>query len=186
MRIIGQFNLGFIIAKLKNDLFIIDQHAIDERFNFEKLLQNPPISYQNLVCPLNLKLSAINEMIIIDHIDIFKQFGFGIKIDSDADIGLRILLTRIPIGKEWVGGKADLEELAETIRGSSADCFQSKNFIFSGLKREIAYRACRSSVMIGEVLSTIQMKQLLCQMVNTKDPWHCAHNRPTIRHLIFL
>lgn len=37
MRVHGQFNLGFIIASLKRDLFIVDQHASDEKFNFEHL-----------------------------------------------------------------------------------------------------------------------------------------------------
>lgn len=32
MRIIGQFNLGFIIAELRGDLFILDQHACDEKY----------------------------------------------------------------------------------------------------------------------------------------------------------
>jgi DNA mismatch repair ATPase MutL len=32
MRIIGQFNLGFIIVELRGDLFILDQHACDEKF----------------------------------------------------------------------------------------------------------------------------------------------------------
>lgn len=27
MEVLGQFNLGFIVVRLKNDLFIIDQHA---------------------------------------------------------------------------------------------------------------------------------------------------------------
>ena len=37
MRVCGQFNLGFIIASLNKDLFIIDQHATDEKYNFETL-----------------------------------------------------------------------------------------------------------------------------------------------------
>lgn len=32
MDVIGQFNLGFIIAELNGDLFILDQHACDEKF----------------------------------------------------------------------------------------------------------------------------------------------------------
>ena len=32
MRIIGQFNLGFIIAEYHNDLYILDQHACDEKY----------------------------------------------------------------------------------------------------------------------------------------------------------
>ena len=34
MRIIGQFNLGFIIAELRDDLFILDQHACDEKYRY--------------------------------------------------------------------------------------------------------------------------------------------------------
>ncbi|RUS86152.1 hypothetical protein EGW08_006100, partial [Elysia chlorotica] len=37
MDILGQFNLGFIITKLGSDLFIVDQHATDEKYNFEML-----------------------------------------------------------------------------------------------------------------------------------------------------
>ena len=40
MQVLGQFNLGFIIAKLDNDLFIIDHHASDEKFNFEDQQRN--------------------------------------------------------------------------------------------------------------------------------------------------
>lgn len=36
-QIVGQFNLGFIVARLGPDLFIIDQHAADEKYNFERL-----------------------------------------------------------------------------------------------------------------------------------------------------
>ena len=34
---VGQFNLGFIVARLGSHLFIIDQHASDEKRNFERL-----------------------------------------------------------------------------------------------------------------------------------------------------
>jgi DNA mismatch repair protein PMS2 len=37
MRPAGQFNLGFIIARLGRDLFIVDQHASDEKSTFERL-----------------------------------------------------------------------------------------------------------------------------------------------------
>lgn len=32
MKVIGQFNLGFIIAEVGGDLYILDQHACDEKF----------------------------------------------------------------------------------------------------------------------------------------------------------
>lgn len=49
MSIIGQFNLGFIITKLDADLFIVDQHATDEKYNFETLQKTTKITSQKLV-----------------------------------------------------------------------------------------------------------------------------------------
>ena len=49
MEVVGQFNLGFIIARLNADLFIIDQHAADEKFNFEMLQRTTKLNPQKLV-----------------------------------------------------------------------------------------------------------------------------------------
>lgn len=49
MQIIGQFNQGFIITRLDSDLFIIDQHASDEKYNFETLQQNTVLKNQKLI-----------------------------------------------------------------------------------------------------------------------------------------
>ena len=59
MTVIGQFNLGFIIAGrhidssaesrgIDDDLFIIDQHASDEKFNFERLQSTTVFEPQRL------------------------------------------------------------------------------------------------------------------------------------------
>lgn len=37
MKIIGQFNLGFIITELNGDIYIMDQHACDEKYKYIKL-----------------------------------------------------------------------------------------------------------------------------------------------------
>jgi len=46
---LGQFNHGFIISRLHGDLFIIDQHATDEKYNFEMLQQHTVIKRQALL-----------------------------------------------------------------------------------------------------------------------------------------
>lgn len=49
MIVVGQFNLGFIISRLEDDLFIIDQHATDEIYNFETLQKTTELTNQQLV-----------------------------------------------------------------------------------------------------------------------------------------
>jgi DNA mismatch repair ATPase MutL len=54
MRVVGQFNRGFIVARLRkpdaanDDLFIVDQHAADEKYNFETLQTTTRLESQRL------------------------------------------------------------------------------------------------------------------------------------------
>lgn len=84
MQIIGQFNLGFIITKLNNDIFIIDQHASDEKFRFEKLSNETKIKTQKLIIPKPLNLAALNEMILIEHQRVFEENGFIFEINDEG------------------------------------------------------------------------------------------------------
>jgi DNA mismatch repair protein PMS2 len=49
MQILGQFNLGFIIVKLGSHLFIVDQHATDEKYYYEDFQQNTRMQVQKLL-----------------------------------------------------------------------------------------------------------------------------------------
>lgn len=50
MKVLGQFNLGFVIASLDDqDLYIIDQHASDEKYNFETLQKTVRVDSQKLI-----------------------------------------------------------------------------------------------------------------------------------------
>jgi len=76
LRVIGQFNLGFILARLDRDIFIIDQHAADEKFNFERYQSSLVLNKQPLICPRPLNLSVLDEMVVREHLDTFRRSGF--------------------------------------------------------------------------------------------------------------
>ena len=64
MRVVGQFNRGFIVARLRgaanDDLFIVDQHAADEKYNFETLQATTRLESQRLfTCVYFLRSSVI-------------------------------------------------------------------------------------------------------------------------------
>lgn len=99
MQVLGQFNLGFVIGKLDNDLFIIDQHASDEKFNYETLQQTTVLHQQPLVRPLPLELTAGEEMVVIDHLDVFAKNGFTFLVDKDAAATKKLKLLSLPFTK---------------------------------------------------------------------------------------
>ncbi|KAI5645502.1 histidine kinase-, DNA gyrase b-, and HSP90-like ATPase domain-containing protein [Phthorimaea operculella] len=181
MSVIGQFNLGFIITRLEDDLFIIDQHATDEIYNFETLQKTTELTSQKLVIPQQLELTGVNEQILMDNLEVFKKNGFTFEIDADALPTKRVKLLTIPMSKNWIFGKDDIEELLFMLRESpSEQCRPSR------VRAMFASRACRKSVMIGTALANPDMKRLVEHMAEIDQPWNCPHGRPTIRHLVNL
>lgn len=181
MQIIGQFNLGFIVTRLEDDLFIIDQHATDEIYNFETLQKTTELTSQKLVIPQPLELTGVNEQILMDNLDVFKKNGFTFEINEDALPTKRVKLLTLPMSKNWIFGKEDIEELLFMLRESPSEyCRPSR------VRAMFASRACRKSVMIGTALSKADMRKLVDHMAEIDKPWNCPHGRPTIRHLVNL
>ncbi|XP_067316641.1 mismatch repair endonuclease PMS2 [Anolis sagrei] len=178
MEIIGQFNLGFIVAKLNSDLFIIDQHASDEKYNFEQLQEHTVLQGQRLISPQNLNLTAVNESILIENMEIFRKNGFDFVIDEDAPVTQRAKLISLPMSKNWTFGPQDIEELIFMLSDSpGVMCRPSR------VRQMFASRACRKSVMVGTALNAKEMKKLIVHMGEIEHPWNCPHGRPTIRHI---
>ncbi len=80
MKVLGQFNKGFVIAQLDQDLFIIDQHAADEIYNFETLQRGGKIDKQMLLQPRYLELPASAEAILIDNIALVEKSGYDMQV----------------------------------------------------------------------------------------------------------
>jgi DNA mismatch repair protein PMS2 len=107
MQVIGQFNLGFILAKCrKHNLWVLDQHACDEKYNFERLCANTVIHEQKLLAPMPLELSPSEEMCILDNREIFEQNGFRFEYSEDKPPRHRFALTSLPHSGARDGRKA--------------------------------------------------------------------------------
>lgn len=213
MHIIGQFNLGFILATrpghlatTEDELFIIDQHASDEKYNFERLQSSTVVQNQRLVHPRTLELTAIEEEIILENNSTLLKNGFLVSIDQSGDlpVGQRCRLLSLPMSREVTFDIKDLEELIALLADSpSAPPGSQPNPTFprttntttmqnssiprpSKVRRMFAMRACRSSVMVGKPLSKTQMERLVRRMGEIDKPWNCPHGRPTMRHVLGL
>ncbi|KAM5211645.1 mismatch repair endonuclease PMS2-like isoform 2-T2 [Hipposideros larvatus] len=178
MEIIGQFNLGFIITKLDADIFIVDQHATDEKYNFEVLQQHTVLQGQRLIVPQTLNLTAVNEAVLIENLEIFRKNGFDFVIDESAPVTERAKLISLLTSKNWTFRPQDIDELIFMLSDSpGVMCRPSR------VRQMFASRACRKSVMIGTALNTNEMKKLITHMGEMNHPWNCPHGRPTMRHI---
>ncbi|KAG3012547.1 hypothetical protein JG687_00011676 [Phytophthora cactorum] len=183
MEVLGQFNLGFIIGKLDNDLFIIDQHASDEKFNYETLQQTTVMHQQPLVRPLMLELTAGEEMIILDHLGVFAKNGFTFLVDKDAPATKKLKLLSLPFTKHTQFGTEDIRELASLLMDAPLN---PSTIRLPKVMAMFASRACRSSIMIGTALHREEMQKIVRNLSGLDQPWNCPHGRPTLRHLVDL
>lgn len=199
MKILGQFNLGFILAlrpklpatsppstlhpsgRQSDELFIIDQHASDEKYNFETLQSTTSVQTQRLVHPKPLDLTAVDEELILQHTAALAKNGFTILTDVSGakPVGRRCSLASLPLSKEVVFGVADLEELLALLGEHVGGAVPRP----SKVRRMFAMRACRKSIMVGRTLTQAQMEKVVRHMGEIDKPWNCPHGRPTMRHL---
>ncbi|KAI9352103.1 hypothetical protein BDR26DRAFT_797800 [Obelidium mucronatum] len=182
MRVLGQFNLGFIVVELRGDLFIVDQHASDEKFNYEDLMTSWKFTTQRLISPMPLDLPAQTELLAIEHADILKKNGFEIMVDETRMTGSRVHLVSIPQSTTTFG-VADLEDLLHKINDCSTTSALEK-VKCSRVLAQLASKACRKSIMIGDALDMNTMEKVVRHLSGLEHPWNCPHGRPTMRHLL--
>ncbi|GKC52857.1 DNA mismatch repair protein [Tanacetum coccineum] len=173
MKVIGQFNLGFIIGKLDQDLFIVDQvlrlyhlsilnltHAADEKYNYEHL-------------PILVELSPEEEVIVSMHMDTIRKNGFSLEEDVNATPGHRYRLKAVPFSKNITFGVSDVKELISILADSEGECSMMGTYKMDTadsvcpprVRAMLASRACRSSVMIGDPLGRNEMQKF--QLLNS-------------------
>ncbi|XP_040962778.1 DNA mismatch repair protein PMS1 isoform X2 [Gossypium hirsutum] len=167
MKVVGQFNLGFIIGKLDEDLFIVDQHAADEKYNFEHLAQSTIFNQQPLLRPLRLELSPEEEVVASMHMDIIRKNGFILEEDPHAPPGHHFNLRAVPFSKNITFGVEDVKDLISTLSDSQGECSiigsykmdTSDSVCPTRVRAMLASRACRSSVMVGDPLGRNEMQK---------------------------
>lgn len=183
MQIKGQFNRGFILATRADDLFIIDQHASDEKYNFETLQRDTIVQNQRLVVPKTLELMAMDEVVVAEHLNVFRKNGFLIEVDPDAPTGARCSLLTLPLSGNTVFGIKDLEELIHLVHERQGNCDAVR---CSKMRSMFAMRACKKSTKVGKALTMKGMERIVRHMGELDKPWNCPHGRPTMRHLVEL
>lgn len=192
MQVVGQFNLGFIVVVHLGKLFIVDQHALDEIYNYEKLMRTLVLRAQPLVVARTLELSAVDEMVMLEHLVQLRKNGFIVEEDRDAPPGHRAKLVAVPVLKNVAFDDSDLHELVHKLNQLGTATSQSPTHRLRLAVRctkvdgMIALRACRLSIMVGQSLGKNSMVEVVKHLATLDRPWNCPHGRPTMRHLVDL
>lgn len=179
MRVVGQVGAMYIVAEGPEGLFLIDQHAAHERIMYEKFMAqrygsvDGRVSRQTLLDPFPLHVGHELTGLVANHLQTLDAVGFEV----DAFGGDTFLVRAIPSVLVGAGPEAALEEI---VRGLGDE----RNLVAEELEKRLVKMVCkRASIKAGQLLSTIEMQELVRQLEACDSPRTCPHGRPTMIQL---
>lgn len=176
LRIIGQFNNGFILCTSEKStgahIYAVDQHSADEAVNYEQLKKEYDYKRQRLIKPMKIGVNKYHAHIIEENLEEIERHGFILSKEHNE-------IWEAPFYNDTVFGENELIEIVEEIKEGRIGKGKDR-IIFKSLRKILANKACRASIMIGEPLTMQRMKEIIRDLSLTTRPWNCPHGRPTI------
>lgn len=173
LRVIGQFHADYILAEGKDGLYIIDQHAAQERMNYERLWKQFSAgggAVQPLLVPLSLKLTPSRAAQAEGLKEYFRQIGLSIETPGDNTV----VLQEVPVWMTDLDVEAALQELIDQYDPAHPTSRADLQ------KHAVATMACHSSIRFNRTLSLGEMEKVIEDLNACEQPYNCPHGRPTI------
>ena len=171
--ILGQMFGTYWIVAYSDRMYMIDQHAAHEKVKYERLisaLKNKDVLVQNIMPPVILQVSSLEERIILDHFDAFIQLGFELE-----EFGYHAFCLRaVPV--ELYG--CSYKELFREMLDEMAE--KGVNGTPEVVLNKLAGMACKAAVKGNMSISKAEAMQLINDLLTLQNPYHCPHGRPTI------
>ncbi|MCX7833497.1 MAG: DNA mismatch repair endonuclease MutL [Ignavibacteria bacterium] len=170
---VWQLHNKYIICQTETGLMIIDQHAAHERILYEKayeMLNSKANFSQQLLIPIQIKLSKIDYQIALNLKEELKSLGFNFNIIDDDTLELVGVPSDVKTGEE----NKILQELIEQYKEYELKLNLEKR---DNIAKSFA---CKGAIKSGDRLSQQEMLNLIDSLFLTSTPYVCPHGRPTI------
>ncbi|WP_144462657.1 DNA mismatch repair endonuclease MutL [Siminovitchia fortis] len=172
---IGQMHGTYIFAQNELGLYMIDQHAAQERIKYEYFREKVgkfTSDLQQLLVPLTLEFSVDEYLKIKEHLEELQSVGIFLE-----DFGMNSFIVRshpawFPKGQE----QTVIEEMIEQLLSMS-------KIDIKKLREEAAIMmSCKAAIKANRYLRDDEIQALLDELRRAEDPFTCPHGRPIIVH----
>ena len=164
----------YIVCENEKGIYLIDQHAAQERINYEKysyLLSHPSQNTTDTLIPIVIELPMNEFLMIKKNIQILEELN--IKIEEFGTSSFRV--TSHPT---WFS-KSNPEDVLKRIMEQIIK--EEKNFNLARFRDHLAATmACKASVKANTRITKEDMESIISQLRNCNNPFNCPHGRPTI------
>ncbi|MCL0329965.1 DNA mismatch repair endonuclease MutL [Apilactobacillus xinyiensis] len=172
---IGQMHGTYLLAESKDGMYILDQHAAQERINYEyyrKMIGEVSASQQELLVPIVLDYSTSDALIINQNIDKLNALGIELEEFGSNSFIIRHHPAWFKKGQE----KSIIQEMIDWIlddKKLSIGKFRLKTAIMM---------SCKRAIKANHYLDKKQAIALIDKLSKAENPFNCPHGRPVLVH----
>ena len=171
---VGLVHGTYIICENEKGMYLIDQHAAQERINYEKYsyyLSHPKDNITSMIVPIVIDLPTNEFLIIKKNIDIIKNLNIDIE-----EFGTNSY--RITSHPTWFP-KTTTDKVIRNIFEQVIK--EEKDFNLAKFNDHLAATmACKASVKGNTRITINDMESIINQLRECNNPFNCPHGRPTI------
>ena len=171
---VGLAHGTYIIAENESGIYIIDQHAAQERVNYERnmvALRAKEIHTTKLLFPITIELSGSEFLKVKNEEDHLRDLGFDIE-----EFGLNTFIIKgHPTWLREGYEEESIRRIIDLIVGgiSKIDPVKFNEAVAITL-------ACKMSIKANMHISHEAQEELLKELCACDNPYNCPHGRPTI------
>lgn len=164
----------YIICENEKGIYLIDQHAAQERINYEKYsyyLSHPSNNVINTLVPIIIELPMDEFLIVKKNIDIIKNLNIDIEEFGTQSYRIISHPTWFPRNNP---DKVIRNIIDQVIK-------EEKKFNLAKFNDHLAATmACKSSIKGNTRITINDMESIINQLRKCDNPFNCPHGRPTI------
>ncbi|MCS0787123.1 DNA mismatch repair endonuclease MutL [Cytobacillus firmus] len=172
---IGQMHGTYIFAQNDRGLYIIDQHAAQERIKYEYFSEKVgqvESELQEMLIPLTFEYSTDDYIKIDEYKGELEKVGVFLEQFGHNSFIVRSHPQWLPKGEE----QEIIEDMIEQL-------LAMKRVDIKKLREEAAIMmSCKASIKANHHLRNDEIQALLDELRRSSDPFTCPHGRPIIIH----
>lgn len=169
----GQVHGTYIICEDDTGMYLVDQHAAQERINYEYYLEkysNLDLTKNDLLIPISLEYPISEYLIIEEKKELLQQVG--IDLENFGTNGY--LIKQLPLWMKNIDEHLFIEDMVNQV------LHDGKIDVIKLQEHAIATLSCKASLKANTHLSNEGMQMIIDNLMYCDNPYVCPHGRPTI------
>lgn len=169
----GQVHGTYIICEDETGMYLVDQHAAQERINYEYFLdkyQHLNLSMRDLIVPITLEYPLSEFLIIEERKQLLSQVGINLEVFGDCGY----VIKQLPLWMQNIDEQVFIEDVVnQVLKDNKVDVVKLQD-------HAIATLSCKASLKGNTHLSNEGMQNIIDNLMRCDNPYVCPHGRPTL------